>query len=125
MRLLLTATMNSFSNPDIQQHVWHKGACNGHKEAHTLSCQLQVAWLDLVSQWQQVVPCKDLQATQNPEFPQTSLDQTEIGPRSGHSFKNIFGLGWVGDKDFGPVRVGVFFIGYHSIFSENLMAKWN
>ena len=42
-----------------------------------------------------------------------SPDRTETSPGSGHIFENIFGLGRVGDKDFGPVRVGVFF--YQSI----------
>ena len=52
-------------------------------------------------------------ATQKPEFPRTGLDRTETSPGSEHVFENIFGEGRVGDKDFGSVRVGVFF--YRSI----------
>ena len=48
--------------------------------------------------------------TRNPEFPQTGLDLTETGPGLGHVFKNIFGSGQVGDKDFCPVQVRVFSI---------------
>ena len=52
-------------------------------------------------------------ATRNPEYPRTRPDRTETTPGSGHVFKNIFGSGRVGDKDFGPVRAGIFFTGYH------------
>ena len=60
-------------------------------------------------------------ATRNPEFPLTGLDLTKTDPGLGHVFKNIFGLGR--DKDFGPVRVGVFFTGVLYIFSENFRDK--
>ena len=56
-------------------------------------------------------------------FPQTGLDWTETSPGLGHVFENIFGSGRVGDKDFGPVRVGVFFTGVSYIFSENFENK--
>ena len=40
--------------------------------------------------------------------PQVSPDQTETFLGSGNIFKNIFRLDWVGDSDFGLVRVGIF-----------------
>ena len=49
------------------------------------------------------------------------------GPKSlglGHVFKNIFGSGLAGDKDFGPVQVGVYFFPeYHIFFPENFKNK--
>ena len=70
-----------------------------------------------------ILQLKTCGATRQPEFPWTELDRTETSPGSGHVFENIFGSGQVGDKDFGPVRVGVFFTGVSYIFSENFKNK--
>ena len=55
------------------------------------------------------------------EFPRTGLDRTKTSSGSGHIFENIFGLGR--NRDFGPVRVKVFFTGVSYIFSENFENK--
>ena len=66
---------------------------------------------------------KDLQG--NPK-PQLSTDRTEIGPGSGHIFKNIFGSGRVGEFYFGSVQVGdIFFTGVWNIFPGNLGINLN
>ena len=56
-------------------------------------------------------------ATRKPESPRTKLDRTETSSGSGHIFENISGR--VGDKDFRPVRVRLFFTGVSYIFSDN------
>ena len=67
---------------------------------------------------------KDLRG--NPKT-QVSLDWTRTGtetsPGSGQVFENIFGSGLIRDKDFHPVRVGVFFTGVSYISSENFKKK--
>ena len=62
---------------------------------------------------------KTCRATQKRKFTWTGLDWTETSSGSGHVFENIFWLGRVGNKDFGPVRVGVYFTGVSYFFSEN------
>ena len=66
---------------------------------------------------------KICRATRKPEFPRTGLNQTEASPGSRHVFENIFGSGRVGDQDFGPVQVGVFFTAVSNTFSENFENK--
>ena len=66
-----------------------------------------------------ITKSKDLRGKRKPEFPRTGLDQTETSPGLGHVFANIFRSDRVGDKDFGPVRVRVFFTGVSHIFSKN------
>ena len=60
-------------------------------------------------------------ATRKPKFPRTGRDRTETSPGSGHVLENIFWLGQIGDKDFGPVRVRVFFTGVWSIFPASFL----
>ena len=56
--------------------------------------------------WAQCVGAKDLWDSLKL---QVSPDRTKTSSWSGNIFKNIFGLGWVGEFNFGLVRVGVFF----------------
>ena len=64
---------------------------------------------DMVEKQYGNLEVKTCGATRKPEFPRTGLDQTETNP-GWDTFLRIF-LGRVRDKDFDPVRVGVFFTG--------------
>ena len=53
---------------------------------------------------------------ENPSFPGSDWTGSKPVRDRDTFFENIFGSGRVGDKDFGSVRVRVFFIGVSYIF---------